>query len=304
MNNKEWQKQISLIKSNSILGSFQFIRDIINSKKLFHNLENLILQKSKNKKVGILFSGGVDSTVIALICKKLDINFTCYTIGFYDEKIKFPEDIIYSRKIVKNNNFNYEEKVFSLSEVSIFIEKAIKLLSKNKIAYDVINIGVASVELAALSLAEQDNCNIVFTGLGAEEIFAGYKRHRTAKDVLSESWNGLTNMYINDLIREDLIQAITGIEIFAPFTNLKIIKLTMNISIKSKINKDQNKIILRKFARKIGLKHFSERKKLAAQYGSRINKAIYHLAKKNGFKTRTEFVNSFIDSKQKINKHN
>ncbi|MEM4266690.1 MAG: asparagine synthase-related protein, partial [Candidatus Nanoarchaeia archaeon] len=35
-----------------------------------------------NCKFGIMFSGGVDSTLIAFVCKKLGFDFTCYTSHF------------------------------------------------------------------------------------------------------------------------------------------------------------------------------------------------------------------------------
>jgi asparagine synthase (glutamine-hydrolysing) len=296
----DWKKQIQNIKNQMFLNWFWFITDHFNKKKLFIQLEQLIFHHVKNKKVGILFSGGIDSVLIALICKKLNLNFTCYTIGFYEKNIKFPKDVIFARKIVKQNNFSYKEKLFNLSEISFYVNKSINCLKDNKKCFDVVNVGVATVELAAMSLAEKDNCDLVFTGLGAEEIFAGYKRHRISKNISKDSWKSLLNFYDNDLIRENLVQSSTNIKIISPFTNIDIIKTAMNISFHSKINKTNNKVLLRKYAKKLGLKQVYTRKKLAAQYGSNVNKAIYHIAKKKGFKSRTDYLNSFVDSKNKI----
>ena len=39
------------------------------------------IKKRTVPRFGILFSGGVDSSLIAFVAKKLNCSFTCYTIG-------------------------------------------------------------------------------------------------------------------------------------------------------------------------------------------------------------------------------
>ena len=67
----------------------------------------------------------------------------------------------------------------------------------------------------------------------------------------------------------------------------------MQIPGKRKLNKKYKKIILREIAQDLGLpKEFAWRKKQAAQYGSKFDKAIYKLARKNKFKFKKDYLKS------------
>jgi asparagine synthase (glutamine-hydrolysing) len=62
-----------------------------------------------------------------------------------------------------------------------------------------------------------------------------------------------------------------------------------------KLDKENKKIILREIAEDFGLdKEFAQRKKKAAQYGSNFVKGIDKLAKKHGFTTKKEYLQSLL----------
>ncbi len=294
---RSWKKKISDIKKEVGEAKYPFpgfIKNMILRDHLYLLIEDKIIQFCENKKVGILFSGGVDSAVLVMFCKKLNLNYCCYSVGFQDNETKQPEDIEYSKIIAQKHDLNLKFKVFNLKEIEVVIKKTLKILSKNKDTFDVVNLGVGAVELAAIEMAKKDKCDIVLSGLGSEEIFAGYQRHKNAKDKEQECWNGLTLMYKRDLIRETLIPKVLGIETYAPFLDFDVIGVAMHISIKAKINKRQNKIVIRKIAKKLGLKEFSNRKKRAAQYGSRFHNAIDKLSSKAGFKLKKDYIKNLI----------
>jgi asparagine synthase (glutamine-hydrolysing) len=96
------------------------------------------------------------------------------------------------------------------------------------------------------------------------------------------------------LIRETLNPKALAIETYAPFLDFDVIGVAMHISIKAKINRRQNKIVIRKIAKKLGLKEFSNRKKRAAQYGSRFQNAIDKLSSKAGFKLKKDYIKNLI----------
>jgi asparagine synthetase B (glutamine-hydrolysing) len=293
---KHWKKNILRIKQEleSEKTSFpRFIQDIILRDHLFLLIEEKIIQISKNKKIGILFSGGVDSSVIAMICKKLNLDYCCYSVGFKDNKSKEPEDIVIAKEIAKKYELNFKYKIFNLKEIEIIFKKTAEIL-KNTKAFDSVNIGVGAVEYSAIELAKKDNCNLIISGLGSEEIFAGYNRHKISKNIIEECWNGLINIYQRDLIRETLIPKHFNVELYAPFLDFDVIRIAMRMSLKSKINKKQDKITIRKIAKKLGLKEFAKRKKRAAQYGSRFNNALQKLAKQNNFEFVKDYINNFL----------
>ena len=59
----------------------------------------------KNQKIGILFSGGIDSTFIAFMLKKLNIPFTCYTAKLEGGNIEEALDYKYAKEISEKYNF-------------------------------------------------------------------------------------------------------------------------------------------------------------------------------------------------------
>lgn len=243
----------------------------------------------KNEKFGIFFSGGIDSTLLAFLCSKFTNNFICYTVGFKNSK-----DLDESKKIAKYYNFEHKTKEISLNEAEELFEKTAKILGNE---LNIVNLGVGSVELAAIELAEKDNITIFLGGLGSEEIFAGYQRHEKAKDINKECWNGLKTMYKRDFIRDSLIAESKKVKFLTPFLDDLLIIEAMKISGNLKINQQHKKYILRKAAISLGLKEdFAFRQKIAAQYGSNFDKAIEKITKKMMFKYKREYL-SYLKNK-------
>ena len=166
---------------------------------------------------------------------------------------------------------------------------------------DIVKVSVGSVLYSAGKLALGDGNNILFGGLGSEEIFAGYKRHEEAlkdndfESLHNECWNGLKNMWQRDLTRDFAIAKKLGLELRTPFLDKDLIEAAMNVHPMLKLDKDNKKIILREAAELIGLKkEFAWRKKQAAQYGSNFVNGIDKLARKNGFKFKKDYLQSLL----------
>ena len=244
-----------------------------------------VKKRIPKKKFGIFFSGGVDSSLIALVCKNLGADFTCYTVGFKTKNMEVPDDVLWAEKVAHSLNINLAVELFNLKEAEEIIKKVAKIVEPN-----VINIGVGSVIYAVTKIASE---KIFFSGLGAEEIFAGYERHAKAEDVQEECWKGLKTMWKRDLLRDTSLAKEFGIEIKTPFLDKELIKLAMQIPVEKKIDKINQKIIIRELAEDLGLaEEFAWRKKKAAQYGSKFDRAIKKLAEKYKFKYKKEYLKS------------
>lgn len=265
-----------------------------NNERAKRELADAILNSIKKRIVprfGILFSGGVDSSLIAFVARKLNCNFTCYTTG-----IEGSDDIEWAKKAADAYKLNFKYKVLSLDELEIAIKNVIKILNDA----DIVKVSVGSVLYAAGKLALADNNNILFGGLGSEEIFAGYKRHEEVlqngfEALHKECWNGLKGMWQRDLTRDFAIAKNLGLDLRAPFLDKEIIKAAMNVHPMLKLDKNNKKIILREAAEFIGLKReYAWRKKQAAQYGSNFVNGIERLAKRKGFKLKKDYLQSLL----------
>jgi len=250
------------------------------------------VKKRTTTKFGILFSGGVDSSLIAFIAKKLKCNLTCYTVG-----LEGSDDIEWSQKVAKEYGFNFRYKILNINELENVVKDVVKLLNDS----DIVKVSVGSVLYSAGRIALANGDNILFGGLGSEEIFAGYQRHEEAfqnndfESLHKECWNGLRNMWKRDLVRDFAIAKALGLDLRTPFLDKELIKVAMHVHPMFKIDKNNKKIILREAAEFIGLKkEFAWRKKQAAQYGSNFVNGIEKLAKKNGFKLKKDYLQSLL----------
>ncbi|MDD3176055.1 MAG: asparagine synthase C-terminal domain-containing protein [Candidatus Nanoarchaeia archaeon] len=289
---ESWEKWITELESTIQLSNDTEQNYILTLSK---KIENVILTLAKKStKLGLLFSGGVDSTLIAYILQKNKIPFIAISVGFKDDETKFPEDLETSRIVAKKLNLNYVEEIINSKEAHNLFKETTKILGKEY--SDVVNVGVGSVEVAGIKKLKEIHCTHIFSGLGSEELFAGYDRHDKSNDPHQECWNGLKSMFERDLVRELKITNHFKVEGLIPFLNKELIEYAMTIPAKYKISKDDKKIILRKSAMRLGLQEeFAQRPKRAAQYGSRTDKAIAKLTKKHGFKFKKDYLLSLLN---------
>ncbi|MBN2459532.1 asparagine synthetase B [Candidatus Woesearchaeota archaeon] len=252
----------------------------------------------EGKKFGVMFSGGVDSSLIALIAKKAvesaGKDFICYTLGFQDNKSKEPEDVEFAIQAAKELGLKLRTKVLSLNQAEALVKRTAKILGPG--LNNAVNVGVGGVVLGCVEMAKEDGISYLFSGLGSEEIFAGYHRHKLAKDKQVECWQGLLAMYDRDLLRDNAIARATGTSLLTPFLDEKLIASAMSVPGSLKMNDKHHgnsKLILREAAEGLGLpEKIAWRGKRAAQYGSRLDKAIEKLAHNNKLKYKKDYLKS------------
>lgn len=277
------QDWINHIESLKVSGLFDKKEDAI--KELNDAVRRAVKDRIPKSQFGILFSGGVDSTFIAFLCKKLGGDFTCYTVGIEGSK-----DIEEAQKVAKGLVFRHKFRILNDGEVEEYFKKVIKIIGET----NVVNVGVGATALAAIELGKKDGINSFFSGLGSEEIFAGYERHSKAADINQECWNGLKEMWKRDLLRDCAIGK--NENILVPFLDENVIKAAMKVPGEWKISGENKKMILREAATAAGMpQKIAMRKKVAAQYGSGIDKVMERLAKKKGF-SKTEYLKSLLNS--------
>lgn len=266
-------------------------------KELLGLVVNAISKRLPDEKVGILFSGGIDSTLIAMVCKQLGIPFICYTAAVKSDGMKEAEDIVYARKVAKKLGFTLKAKVVTLKDAEKKLKEVVELIEDT----NVVKVGVALPFYIACEQAKKDGVHVMFSGLGSEEIFAGYERHVKSSDVNKECVSGLLEMYKRDTYRDYVVAAHYGIDMRVPFLDKKLVDYALKIPAKYKLSDKQNKIIIRKVAEDLGVPNeFAERKKRAAQYGSNFDKAIKKLAKNAGYKFKSEYLEVFYQGKPRL----
>jgi len=275
MPEEKWEAWIDSIKAKTVPSTKEQLKEA---------LVNAVKKLIPKEKFGIFFSGGVDSSFIAMICKQAGADFIAYSVGMENSP-----DLQWAERVAKALDLDWKKKDFTLDEAEALFKRTAKIWEP-----DVLKMGVGSVEAAVLEMAKEDKITKLFGGLGSEEIFAGYERHAKSENKHEECWNGLKSMWHRDLTRDIPVANHFQVEFLTPFLDEDLIRIAMGIDISKKINDEQKKIVLREIAEELGLpKEFAWRKKQAAQYGSWFDKALEKLAKKKGMH-KTAYVKSLI----------
>lgn len=249
-------------------------------------LVKAVKKRMPSRRFGVFLSGGVDSSLLALIAKNLNGDFVCYSVGFGEA-----QDVIYARKAAQQLGVQWKLNVFTIEEIEQYITRAVEVMKTVQLV-DSISVGVSAVVMAAADLARKDGITAFFGGLGAEEIFAGYQRHVNSPHVNDECWRGLKAMWSRDFVRDAALAKALGITVLTPFLDKELITAAMRIPGRFKIVGGERKVILRKAAEELGLqKEIAWRRKSAAMYGSSFDKALEKLAKQHGLR-KGEYLNN------------
>jgi asparagine synthase (glutamine-hydrolysing) len=236
------------------------------------------------KEIGIIFSGGIDSVLVAYLAAKIVPKVVCYTCG-----VKGSSDIANARQIAER--LGLELKVAELDHDSV-----------EKLIPEVINViedaNAGQVEVAlpvygAVGLAHQDGIKVMLTGQGADELFGGYSWY--AKVAEKEGYRNLRRHMIEDLLllyketleREDKITMAHSIELREPFLDPEVIRVALGIELRLNVKGGRDtfgKHVHRRVAQSLGIpKDIAFRVKEAAQHGSGMHNVIDAIAIKRGF---------------------
>lgn len=122
--------------------------------------------------VGVIFSGGVDSSYLALLLKEISENIPLkvklYAVGV--EGSKDVEAAIYASKYL-----NLDLEICEVTEESI--RKALPQVVRAIGDDNLMKVGVGLTTYFATKLVAEDGMKVAISGQGADELFGGYKRY-------------------------------------------------------------------------------------------------------------------------------
>ena len=239
------------------------------------------ISKIPKKKIGLLFSGGIDSLTLAYYLKKLNYNFTCYTVALEGSGA---EDLKYAKEVAEELDLKLKYKEINIKEIPEYLKKVVPIIKNTS----PVQVSIALTIYLATELAKKDEVELILSGTGADELFGGYARHLKSEDLNKDLELGLKALYENDIPREKAIMKHFKLQSFAPFLELK--NFAMKLPASRKIFKGINKYCIRELMLDKVSEKYALRKKTAAQYGSKLDKAISKLAGKS----KTKYLNQFF----------
>lgn len=262
------------------------------------------LQQEELVPVAILFSGGLDSMILAALldeCLQPSYGIDLLNVSFdgqsAPDRISAKAGLKELQRISPLRRWKLVEVDADLSKLTQETKHVMSLINPAKTYMD-LNIGIA-LWLAAggdgwvhEEIGEIDNDNyqrvkykskarILLVGSGADEQCAGYGRHKTK--YRSGSWLGLNEemkldmqrIWKRNLGRDDRCIADNGKEARFPFLDEDVIRTLLDIPLWEVANLDQpsgtgDKKILREVAQMLGIYEAATLPKRAIQFGSRI----------------------------------
>lgn len=264
----------------------EYVKDL--QEKIFKAIRKELGKLNEGDKVGVLFSGGVDSTLIAYCLKELGVEFICYTAALEGEKLSAARDLVSAREVAKKYGFQLKENILNVDEMEPVLKDVVKIIDST----NVVKAGVAMPLYLCMQKASEDKVGALFSGLGSEEIFAGYERH-ISEDINRECRKGLQEIQERDLERDNALAEHFNMKLLLPFLEKELVEYALEIPGEYKIVNEHKKMILREAAINIGLKEEDAmRKKLGAQYGSKFDRGLQKLAKLKGFRYKSEYLNN------------
>ena len=231
--------------------------------------------------LGVIFSGGIDSVLIAQLLQREGKNVICYCTGTEESG-----DIIAARSVAEMLGLKLKTTIIDESTV----EKILPEIIRNVEESGLLQVEVAVPMYLAARLASEDNIRVMYTGQAADELFAGYPWYN---GVLRESgylqlherlWEDMNFLYTDTLEREDKLTMAHSIELRAPYLDRDVIQTAMRISPKLKIENESDalrKRVHRQAAVELGVPaNLAFRMKDPAQSGSGIHNIIKKIAQK------------------------
>ena len=228
------------------------------------------------REVGVIFSGGLDSSYIALllgeISKNIPLKITLYAVGAEGSK-----DIEAAKYASKFLNLDLKICEVTADMIRESLPGVVKAIGDDNL----MKVGVGLTTYFATGMVAEDGLKVAFSGQGADELFGGYNRYLKSfvDDTLDyDIREDISNMYHVNLERDDSCSMLNSVELRLPFLDKNLVELALNIPDNKKIvsmHDDMRKSILRKIAFEEGLDYeIAYRPKKAAQYGTGIDKIL------------------------------
>jgi asparagine synthase (glutamine-hydrolysing) len=194
------------VKSGSYWDVSSTPRTGIKEKEAIEELDQL-MQTSVDRRmmsdvpVGAFLSGGLDSSLIAaLMARKSSGPVSTYTIAFEEEDQAFeamPDDSRYAKQVAEHIGADHNE-IRIQPDIAELLPNTIWHLDEPIADPAAINTYLIS------SMAKAHGSTVLLSGMGADEVFAGYRKH------LSVRLAGIYKRFLPSFVRKGIVEPLAG----------------------------------------------------------------------------------------------
>ncbi|WP_048058189.1 asparagine synthase (glutamine-hydrolyzing) [Pyrococcus yayanosii] len=261
------------IKRFQLVNPLSFSGKLFTEERALKGILNVLPHATRirtTKRTGVLFSGGLDSSLIALLAARYS-DITLYAAGTEDSP-----DIEGARRVADELGLPLKEFIFTREDVEEALPKVAFAIEEP----NAVNLAIAIPIYFATLLAREDGVKVLLSGQGADELFGGYAKYLQRPELMERD---ILEMGERNLARDDKVSMLNGVEVRYPYLDPAVVRVAIRTPLELKIKEGIRKLILRRAAEQLGLpREVAWKEKKACQYGSRSQKLLEKIAKARG----------------------
>lgn len=272
-------------------------------------LQKLLLESTRKQvcdleSVAVAFSGGVDSTVVAVLAKTVGLNVQLVSVGLEGQ----PE-VMFAEEAAEALELPIHIQTYAVDDLEATLEKALWLTEEPHS----VNACIAVPFYWLAETTSKLGYPVLLAGQGCDELFGGYHRYLTeyskkgAEAVEKTMFNDVVNAYSANFQRDNQTSSFHGVELRLPFIDRHVVDFAFRLPLHLKINSVEDRLrkrILRCIAKNLDVPPFlADKPKKAIQYTTGVTKALQQIAKDEGLTLREYVKNAFLNvhPQQKLN---
>lgn len=189
--------------------------------------------------VGVILSGGLDSSLVATLVSRLHPDCTAFTVGTAGS-----EDVEYARRLTADLGMRHQVvEVVPRHIRAAQVREAVRVSEATEYG-DVIN---AVVSMEAFGAVHRSGIKVVLTGDGSDELFGGYAMYQDVDQATTRRLflHKIGQLSRTELQRVDRTSMGQCVEARVPFLDLDLLLLAMRIPVSLKVRDGYEKWVLR-----------------------------------------------------------
>ena len=239
--------------------------------------------------IAVIFSGGLDSTVILHLANKFHEHVTAFSIGTEES-----EDLTFAKRFCRENRIPHIVTIFEHDRIHRLIEKSVYYGE----FFEPIDISDMLSMSAVFSTVLANGFKVALSGDGSDEIFAGYDLFQKVENPYELAIYRVNNLYRTDLQRTDRASMSNSIECRVPFLDKDLVSFAMSLPMEHKIYEGIEKYVLRQAFRDELPDYMINRPKIRMPEGIGINNEIFNALSEIPLGSPSNSPDFLIDSPQ------